>query len=47
MFEWSEEEADDNFNQEHVIDTTKKVNSNHTKKIEEAGSELKDNRRSD
>ena len=47
MFEWSEEDADDNFDEEGLIDTSKKVNDNHYKEIEEAGSELKDNSRSD
>ena len=47
MFEWSEEDADDNFDEEGLIDTSKKLNDNHYKEIEEAGSELKDNSRSD
>ena len=47
MFEWSEEDADDNFDEEGLIDTSKKVNDNHYKEIEEAGSELKDNSRLD
>ena len=47
MFEWSEEDVGDDFDEERLIDTPKKVDDNHYKEIEEAGSELKDNSRSD